>query len=917
MSAPGTIAGLLAAAARRHGAAPALELRDATGAARFWSYDGLLREVRGLAAELHRLGVRRGSRVGLIGDNGPEWTIGYLAIVQTGATAVPLDPAEDNEPRLRASGADGVLVGRLLARPGEPGPPRAPEVPPGLFRIDLLSDVPRGLAPSPELPGDSPTRPDDVASLLFTSGTTDAPRAVPLTHRSLLAECRALAELTPLGRDDRTLALVPLHHVLGFNTGLMLSLWSGMPVGFLPRMDREALLESLRLYRPTAVCAVPAVWQAVRTGIESDLRRRPALARAWFRLARSVGTYRRGAARRLLAPVHRAFGGRLHTLVTSGAPFAAGDVEFWNSLGFEVLHAYGLTETSGAVTCTRPGDPPTAGVGRPLRGVELRLGERGRDGAGEIAVRGAVVMQGYEGGDAGADGASTRFRDGWLWTGDLGRLDERGNLQLAGRLREVIVRRGGETLDPEPIERHLAHAAHVKEVAVVGMGPPGDERPVAVIVPDETAMARAGILDVFGTVRYAVLSRVALLPPAQRPADYRIVPSPLPRTPTRKLRRVEIRRRVERGDYGWGPEAMATRERPSVRAVEALGGDGIADAVARELARVLRPGAPAPGPDSSLGPDLGLDSMDRINLVCRLESALGRRLDDRAIQATYVRDLVDQVRRAAPGRGQRPFDLLGAEQGGEDGILADAQRIVRRLRWPRRLLLAGFGALGRAAFDIRIEGLSHLPRRGPFMLCANHQSYLDPYFLIPALPREFRERLWIVAVEWLFRGPISRAYLYTARTLPMDNLGRFLPGLRMAARILERGEGLLIFPEGMRSFDGRVGPWRPGAGLVALRSGVPVVPVAMAGVYQILPPGRWLPGLRAPHGGRRQVRISIGEPVRPSPPESDAAAADAAQRLVDDLRERVLSLMASFPEQIRPETGKEAPRAKAVAQGPL
>lgn len=877
---------------------PDLPIQREVATGRVWTYGHLRARVEGLAGRLGSLGIAPGIRVALVGDNGPEWTAAYLAVVRLGATVVPLDPTEDArrlEDKARAARAAGVLLGRRLARPGEAGTQGLPAVRVAGFALDLLDERTFEAGPVPGC--ERRPEPGSVASLLFTSGTTGAPRAVPLTHSNLLAEYRGLSRIAPPAAGDRTLALVPFHHVLGFNVGFMLALGHGVEVGFLPALTREALSEALSRMAPGAVCGVPAIWIAMRQGIETAVRARGRASPRVFSLLRRLGRgLGPGLACLVFHSIHRSLGGSLRLVITSGAPFAPTEVAFWKDLGCEVLHAYGLTESSGAVTCSRPGDPKDAGVGRPLDGVEIRIAAPGPDGAGEILARGPVVMAAYEGGGGeGAEDGATAIVDGWLHTGDLGRIDDRGFLHVLGRRREVIVTRAGETVYPDEVEERLEEAGYVREVAVVPEGPAGDERPVAVVVPDREAMARDGVLDVFGAVRYSLLARAAGLPAGWRPVEYRIFPGPLPRTATRKIRRIEVRDLLRSGHRGWGAETMVDRRRAGGRAVD-LGTGAEARAVAESLAEVLRPGAPEPDIRHALGADLGLDSIDRVSLVVALESRLGHALPESAVRADTVARLieiaggtsdlgfVDWLDRLAPGALDRdPPDLRRAE------------RTARAMRPLRELLSGLFRVVGRVVFDVRVQGLDRLPESGPFLICSNHQSYLDPYFLLPNLPRAVRERLWVLAVDWLFRGPVSRLYLHTARTLPVDNRGGgFLDGLRTATRVLQRGDAALIFPEGMRSFDGRVGPWRPGAGLLALRTGVPLVPAAIAGVYDILPPGRLAPSLRDERGGRRRVRIAFGEPVAVRSPDPGEDVAGAAQRIVDGLRQRSMELLRGF-----------------------
>lgn len=898
MTALQTIPDLLRRAAERWGGRPAL-----VGESGSWNWREALEEVWGLSRLLESRGVEPGERVGLIGDNGADWTLGLLAIVWRGAAAVLFDDSLEPaafEARFRASGAVGLLHGRRRRRPGESAPAPLPPPPPGAFLLSLENlggEPPRDAGSAPSIPAaaaDSPSAPtrvepagpaasgEDLAAIFFTSGTSDSPRAVPLTHAAIIAQARALTAIEPPGSGEllSTIALVPLHHVLGLNTGLMLPLLHGAAIHFLPELTPRALAATLRSARPTHLCGVPAIFAALRQTIEGEVARGGGLERRAFRGALGISARVRaqGIARRVFRTVHRRFGGRLRTLITAGAPMGREQRRFWLGLGFEMINAYGLTETGGAVCATRPGDGADAGVGRPLEGFRLRLDEP-RGGTGEVTVQGPSLMSGYLG-DPRQTEAGTRWSGEWLLTGDLGYLDEEGRLHLCGRKREVIVRRGGETIDPEAVEEVLSGSEYVREIGVVGIGPEEDRRPAALVVPDRPALERDGRLEIHTSLRFALAVAARKLPSHERPATYRYVSGPLPRTPAGKLDRRGLRSLWEEEGPGSGVSTTG-RGGEAARTAADLGGDGAARALSAALARILPRGAPDPEPSHDLGIDLGLDSLDRLRLRHLLEERLPVSLGDEAVLARTVRELLEHLRRALaepPPAETRRHAALPAP-GPSPAIASAALPITEAAL-----------ALIRALLRPRVSGLEQLPPEGPLILCANHLSDLDGPIVAAALPARLRRRLHGLAKEQLFRFPLLRWGMQAVRMLPVDNRGNFLPGLRAASAALRRGESLLIFPEGIRSFDGRPGPWRAGAGLIALESGAPLVPVLIRGTQRLLPPGTRLPRW----GGRHHLRVTFGPPLAPPatgrssrPPEEETAA---ARRLVEEVRRRVYAL---------------------------
>jgi long-chain acyl-CoA synthetase len=456
----------------------------------------------------------------------------------------------------------------------------------------------------------------------------------------------------------------------------------------------------------------------------------------------------------------------------------------------------------------------------------------------------------------------------------------------------VLVRRGGETVDPEAVEAALGRARYVSEVAVVAEAVGGDERPVALVVPDRAVLARKKIVDGPGVVRFAVRECAARLPAAARPVRTVLVRGPLPRTPAGKLLRDAVRSLLE------APPGAAGSVPGAAPPVAALGDDPAGRAVAAALMQVAGTAAAGVSPRDELSLDLGLDSMDRVALVAEVERGLGGALPEGAVLAITVEELLAEARRAVPSA---QTDSMAADETARR-LLARATRAAGAGAPLRHGVLSASRRWLTRGLRLDLRGVEHLPREGPFVLCPNHLTNLDALLLSAVLPRDVADRAWMLGKRQLFSGAVLRWLFLATRALPTDNRADFTPALRVARLALERGDGLIVFPEGQRALDGRMGVWRAGAGILAASAGAPLVPLALAGVDAVLPPGRAWPRLRDEAGRPRPVRVEILPPIAPpeSPPADPGRLAVEGRRLVGEVRGRVEQALAAMPPELRP-----------------
>ncbi|MBM4361673.1 MAG: long-chain fatty acid--CoA ligase [Deltaproteobacteria bacterium] len=500
----GSLVELLDASARAHAQKPLFGSKIG-GAWRWITYDEFRKDVDRFQSALAQLGVGRGDRVGIVGQNSVEWAITAYAAATRGAAFVPLyeeqGPAEweyilrDAAPRVVVAANRATHDQLVTLRPRLPSVECVlgiglADTDPASFRSHLVrggANPAAGVLP----------RPEDLATILYTSGTTGVPKGVELTHQNLCSNVAALTGLFPYGPDERSLAFLPWAHSFGQTAELhaLLSIGASLAINDAP----DRLLENLEKVRPTVLYAVPRVFHRIHDGVAQDLRAVPAALRAVYetglaaaaRRARgeSLGLPGRAALaaadRLVFSRIRARLGGRLRWVVSGSAALPLHIAALIDAIGVPVYEGYGLTETSPVATTNRPGARRLGTVGQAIPGVRIELlaAAEPTDGSGEIVVHGPNVMRGYHG--LPDETARVLTAEGGLRTGDLGRLDAEGYLTITGRLKELYKLENGRYVAPAPLEDALRASPYFANVMLHGENRPWN---VAILVLNDAAV---------------------------------------------------------------------------------------------------------------------------------------------------------------------------------------------------------------------------------------------------------------------------------------------------------------------------------------------------------------------------------------------------------------------------------------------
>ncbi len=831
----------------RHEHSLALSEAHPDGLTRF-TYKYLRGASFAVAERLRELGVRPGDRVVLTGRNRPAWPIAYFGILRAGGVVVPIDPALEGPQMLnvvRSSAAQVAIWDEAVAKKGGEVVLRAL---PNLTVIDLpsLEEITGGEAEAAAKrnAGHKP-HPEDVASLIYTSGTTGEPKGVMLSHKNFASLLAALAPIFPLTTRDRVLSVLPLHHTFEFTCGMLLPLMLGARIVYVRELTSDGLTEGFSKGRITAMAGVPALWQMLERRILSQVAEKGPLAVRAFDMAlelnRMLGkTTGMNAGRLFFGQIHDRFGGNVRHFISGGAALPRDTAKLFAGLGMPLSEGYGMTEASPVITVSKGSMRSALGqVGKPVPGVEVRIAAADERGVGEILARGPSVMKGYV--DDPRATSMALDDEGWLHTGDLGKLDTKGRLVIVGRNKDVIVGPSGENVYPDDVENLLAGVEGVQELCIVGLPDgSGGERVACLAVPSggggEDAPRTRGERHARATEN--LRAAFEKLPRVAKPTVVQLWDLELPRTATRKVRRPEVRAILEK--------LASAAELPPDSTI------GSVTAVRHAVATITSKDAKTLVASTTLRGDLAIDSLLGLELAAALEAQVGRPIDGEALaRCETVGDLEALV-------ADRRRDL--ATRSDATAIEAPAPDPVR---FPepvqdaaKRILTTGQMAFYGKVMKPRVTGRAFVPHNRNTIVVANHSSHLDMGLVKYALGSYGDGLVSLAAQDYFFRGnSLRRTYIENFTNLaPFDRKGGLRQGLRIAGEHLERGRTVLMFPEGTRSTDGSIQEFKPAAFHLALVHEVDILPVWIGGTYEAMKKGTRLPT-------RRDLVARIGLPL--------------------------------------------------------
>jgi len=806
-----------------------------------WTYQQVVQEASRFARELESRHIGKGDAVLLWGEPCGPWIAAFFGLVLRGATVVPIDPISTADFAMRVAretNARLLLHSRKLDTSGFSAASLVLE-----SLTEAIAHHSHAWYHSPSLSR------QDILEIIFTSGTTAEPRGVVISHGNVLATLEPLEqEVSKYRRYERFvhplrfLNLLPLSHVFGQMLGIFIPPLLSGTVIFSDSLKPSELIETIRRQRASVLIAVPRLMASLQREIERQVEAVGELQKFRKDLAASQQEHFLWRWWRF-RNIHRRFGWKFWAFISGGASLPESTETFWQRLGYAVIQGYGLTETTSLVSLNHPFRLDKGSIGKLFPGVQLRVDE-----SGEILVRGPNVAASYR---RGGELQSVAEKDGWFHTGDLAEIDPSGRLYFRGRRKNVIVTPAGMKVFPEDLEAALRKQPGVRDCVVIGLERDGNAEPCAVLLMEQNGIGAVAVERANQSLaEYQQIRRWVLWPEPD-----------FPRTPTHK----PLLPRIYDVSQATLTDRAATHKASSFAAeIAKLTGGHMAEASA----------------NPSLETQLNLSSLDRVELMSALESKYQVDLSEVQFSEATTISQIEQLVRTPPSSIPRH----GFPRWPQHPLMTLTRMAVYyALTWPATYLLAAPKVKGRE----NLRGIG-----APILVIANHVTSIDIGWILAALPPRFRHRLataiggerltamryppqGTALLERLLNGVGYFLVVALFNVFPLPKQSGFLKSFHFAGDLVDRGWSILVFPEGVTTKDGQLGPFRSGIGLLATRLHLPVVPMKLEGLFerkQANSKFAW-PG---------QVRVTIGRPVRFS---GDDEPSEIAKELQDRVAE--------------------------------
>lgn len=843
---------------------------------------------RKVAAFLMNAGIGKGDFVLLILTNSPEWAIFYLGIIYSGACAVPVD-SQSTSKEIETITADCSPKAVFTSR--------------GIFQekdfASLISNFKKiiiddsssesveegnvinfayireySIHKDIRLPEISP---ENNASLIYTSGTTGRPKGVLLSHFNFCSNAKSFNKLKICRESDAFLCILPLFHSYAFMAGLLVPLSLGAKISFCLSFKPEDIARVIKESCVTVVPTVPQFLSLLRNKIFSKYDGTPAILKPFILFFTRLN-------------VRKAFGKTLRLFVSGGARLEPAIGEDILKLGIRLIEGYGLTETSPLVALNPPEKVKFGSVGKPVPDVKVKIDNPDKSGTGEILIKGPNVMKGYF---KRPDLTDEVIKNRWFYSGDLGYLDEEGYLFITGRIKEVIVLSSGKNVYPGELEAIYSLNPYIKELCILSKD--GQRGLHAVIVPDFSYLRKTEIINIQDKIKWEIENISRTFPPHNHIMGFTITKEDLPRTRLGKIKRFELQKR-----YGRMEESREAKK-------EKIYSDSDLDLIHLDTSRkilafLVRKLKKDVILDDNLEIDLGIDSLGRIELADGLERILNIKIPNELIAKPFtVRELLNEI---------NDLERKGVFEKPEKRIFnwkellnrLPPQEVLDKIRLRPSmgdkifgfLFVKFFLCLFEIFWRLKVEGRERLPKKGPYILCPNHASYLDGFIVGTSLPYKIELNTFFLGYAGYFEHPLAAWGIKVGRLIPLDVESRLVETMQASSYILRNGKIMCIFPEGGRSVDENVQAFKKGVGILAKELDLPLVPVFIQGSHFAWPRTKRFP---RPH----PLKIIYGHPLPASKLLKKSDGRDEYERIVNALREEVLKLrdnsLAPFPPE--------------------
>jgi len=754
-------------------------------------------------------------RVAVISESRPEWVYAFYSVWDNNGIAVPLDYMlpEDELSFMLADFKPKVIFTSKNQEAKVRGVVEDLKL---TLEILVLDELATDLE---EESGQFLGQPIDVndyskvAVMIYTSGTTGSPKAVQLTFNNFIAQLGFLVrdQYKPTKADyflvsDTTLTILPLHHILPLVGTIVAPLFYGCRVVMLSEITPENMFANMKKYKVTLLFGVPRLYEMFHAGILNKMKGNK-VAMTLLKVARSINNL--AFSRVVFKKVHEAFGSNMRYWCCGGAAFDTNILKDLYALGFQVLEGFGMSETSPMVTANRVDKYKFGSAGLPVSGVDIKIENE------ELLVKGTNVMKGYYNREKETQNAFTK--DGWLHTGDKARIDKDGWLFITGRIKDIIVLPNGKNINPVEIEQKiLAKFPLVKELGIIEQ----NSKLHAIIFPDFAYASKNHITNLKETIKWEVIDKYNLKAANYKKVfQFEIVDKELPKTRIGKLKRFALKELL----------LSANEIKPEVDAPDIPEYQVIHDFISELTDQPIHP-------DAHIELDLGMDSLDKLELQEKIERTFGLSLKNSEI-ANYqkVQDLAKYISNI-----KTKFQEESVKWGEILKKKLDNFQIPRYNKIVS-LIFSACRPLIKFYFKIDPKGLDKIPTNVPVIFVPNHQSGLDGVILTTLLKKQIREKTYYLAKDKNFKAFWMKFIAKHGNILLMNINADLKHSLQKLASLLKRDKNVVIFPEGARSRDGKIGNFKKTFAILSKELNVPIIPVVIDGSFYSMSIGSKFP----------------------------------------------------------------------------
>jgi len=763
------------------------------------NYNTLLTYTRKTAFYLLERGLKKQDRVFIIGPNCPQWVTAFFGTVSAGMVLVPVDfnsspdfiskVIKESKPSLYIT--SGFLSNKL---------PSCCNKNNTVFFENFFSEIEKFDDEFLDKKYDFYIGDNDTAEIIFTSGTTDEPKGVVLTHRNIGTNIFNCSLRISIRSGTKLLSILPLSHMFEQIAGLFAPLRQGAQIVYLAGMKPTSIKKALYSEKVNNMVVVPAFLDTFKNLIFLNAEKKGKLEKFKKGLikAEKIGYFLR---RIIFAEIIKKLGGRFDFVISGGSHLDINTEKFWDNLGIKILQGYGLTETSPVITCTDKNKPVLGSVGRVLHSQFIKLADDG-----EILTAGENVFRGY----LNRDKLNKEiFINGWFKTGDIGEIDKDGNLYIKGRKKNIIVNPAGMNIFPEDIEKKLKSYDNINDCIVIAHK--GKSFFLnGYILTDEKLKSEQ--------LKNILLDLNSKLAPHQQLKSIVIWhQKDFPRTPTKKIIRREIERILEGKD-------KSVKEKSDQNKSKSLDDFSVIINLIKEITGIQS----SLEVNSRLVEDAGMDSIQKLELITKLEANFLIDLDEEDFyKIVTIGEILPLINKA-----RKNIDL----EKKENIISGFRFNIINRII--QSLSFAFFRLFSFLFFRVKAESKNNLYKiYENFIIVANHTSHLDTFSILRALPPYIRRKTFTAAAyDYFFKGHFfsSKVLSYLFNIFPFYRKEMMRKNLNNLGRILDKKHNIILYPEGTRSRDGNMNEFKEGIGMIVKALEVPCLPVKVENAFNLL-----------------------------------------------------------------------------------